>query len=139
MLYLLQTKICYFFIYLLYLLNSNTYTFRFFTFLISTMPQFVHIMIIPQILSCNLINYLQYFFPGFHLKSISVSQSKMIDDWRRVLFKSSVTGPIYWLRNIYIGKCFGTSFLSQSATKYRFRYREKASSNTVSSVSSHIM
>ena len=34
------------------------------------------------------------------------------------------TGPIYWLGNIYIGKfeniyyqqCFGTSFLSQSAT-----------------------
>ena len=48
--------------------------------------------------------------------------------------QTSPTGPIYWLRNIYIGKfenisinnVLGHLFSHKSATKYRFRYRKKA-------------
>ena len=43
----------------------------------STMSQFVHFIIISQILSCTLI--FTTFFRGVSFKSISVSQSKMID------------------------------------------------------------
>ena len=83
------------------------------------MSQLVHFMIISHIFSCSsiLINMYNVDPKITHRAYLLVKEYLYREIWEH-----------------FCQQCFGTSFLSQSARKYRFRYREKALNNSVSAV-----